>query len=240
MESLGRLAGKVAHDFNNMLGVIVNYANFVVEEASSPNPDISSIAADAQQIVQATERGTSLTQQLLAFASRSVVQPSAVDLNALIASALSSGLAGPPGSPSFGLPGRPPSGLSGSFGPSASAAPPGIEFQPGSDLPPVIGDPAQLARLIGNIVESFGGAIVMSTGRDGDRVSLQATDPGKELTVSEVERAFEPFASIGGSGFGLAMAYGIVMQAGGEIGIESSLGGGTTVTVLLPASSSSS
>jgi signal transduction histidine kinase len=206
MESLGRLAGKVAHDFNNMLGVIVNYANFVVEEASSPTPDISSIAADAQQIVQAAERGTNLTQQLLAFASHSVVQPSSVDLNALIASAL----------------------------------PEGVDFRPGSGLPLVVGDPAQLARLIGNIVESLGGALVMSTGRDGDRISLQATDPGKELTVSEVERAFEPFASIGGSGFGLALAYGIVMQAGGEIGIESSLGAGTTVTVLLPASSSSS
>ncbi|NMO57225.1 hypothetical protein HH310_39390 [Actinoplanes sp. TBRC 11911] len=229
MESLGRLAGKVAHDFNNMLGVIVNYANFVVEEASSPTPDMSSIAADAQQIVQATARGTNLTQQLLAFASRSVVQPLAVDLNALIASSLPemSGVAG---------------GVGESVGSALSAGlgePAGVEFRPGADLPLVVGDPAQLARLIGNIVESFGGPVMMSTGRDGDRVSLQATDPGKDLTVSEVERAFEPFASIGGSGFGLAMAYGIVMQAGGEIGIESSLGAGTTVTVLLPASPSS-
>lgn len=212
MESLGRLAGKVAHDFNNMLGVIVNYANFVVEEASSPAPDIASIAADAQQIVQATARGTNLTQQLLAFASRSVVQPSAVDLNEVITSSLDAG----------------------------DSPPDGVEFRPGSDLPPVVGDRAQLVRLIGNIVESLGGAVALETARLGDQVRLTGTDLGKELTVSEVERAFEPFASIGGSGFGLAMAYGIVMQTGGEIGIESSLGAGTTVTVLLPASSSSS
>ena len=204
MESLGRLAGKVAHDFNNMLGVIVNYANFVAEEAASPSPDISGIAADAQQIIQATSRGTQLTQQLLAFASRSVVQPSSVDLNQALSSAL----------------------------------PAGVDFRPGSDLPLVTCDPTLPARLVGNIVESLGGGVVVSTARHGDQVQLQAADPGKELTVSEVERAFEPFASIGGTGFGLAMAYGMVMQAGGEIGIESSLGAGTTVTVLLPAAPS--
>jgi two-component system, cell cycle sensor histidine kinase and response regulator CckA len=206
MESLGRLAGKVAHDFNNMLGVIVNYANFVAEEAASPSPDLSGISSDAQQIIQATERGTRLTQQLLAFASRSAVRPSSVDLNQLIGSCL----------------------------------PDGVEFRPGGDLPPVAGDPAALVQLIGNIVESLGGGVVMDTDRHGAQVRLRATDLSKELTCSEVERAFEPFFSIGGSGFGLAMAYGIVMQAGGEICIESSIGAGTTVTVLLPASPASS
>jgi signal transduction histidine kinase len=206
MESLGRLAGKVAHDFNNMLGVVVNYANFVVEEASSPSPDISGIAADAQQIIHATERGARLTQQLLAFASRSPVRPSLVDLNQVVNGSL----------------------------------PAGVEFRPGSSLPAVVCDPSQLPPLVGNIVESLDDAIVMSTDHHGDQVRLQATAPGKELTVSEVAQAFEPFFSIGGTGFGLAMAYGIVMQAGGEIGIESSLGTGTTVTVLLPASPTSS
>ena len=206
MESLGRLAGKVAHDFNNMLGVIVNYANFVAEEASESSPDISAISADARQIIQATERGTLLTRQLLAFASRSVVRPTAVDLNQLIGSSL----------------------------------PDGVDFRPGSKLPPVAGDPGQLAHLAGNIIENLGGGIVLETDRHGDWVRLRATNLSKELTCSEVERAFEPFFSIGGSGFGLAMAYGIVMQAGGEIEIESSLGAGTTVTVLLPASPVSS
>ncbi|MFD0517698.1 PAS domain S-box protein [Paractinoplanes durhamensis] len=81
LESLGQLAGGIAHDFNNMLGVIVNYANFVIEEAAEPAPDLSAIAADAKQVVQAGKRGTDLTHQLLSFARREVVRPQPLDLN---------------------------------------------------------------------------------------------------------------------------------------------------------------
>lgn len=207
MESLGRLAGKVAHDFNNMLGVVVNYANFVIEEAESGQPDVSAISADARQIIRAGERGADLTQQLLAFAGRAPVQPSPVDLNKVISATLR----------------------------------PELSFQPDSDIPPAICDPSQLSRLVDILVS--GGRLVIDTARQGDRVRLRVSDPDSVMSAAELSRAFEPFAlsssSLSPSGLGLAMAYGIVTQAGGEIGIESSPGKGTTVTVLLPASPSS-
>ncbi|MEV6489555.1 PAS domain S-box protein [Actinoplanes sp. NPDC051633] len=84
LESLGQLAGGIAHDFNNMLGVIVNYAHFVIEEASADKPDLATIVTDAQQVIKAGERGTALTHQLLAFARREVVRPQVLDFNSVI------------------------------------------------------------------------------------------------------------------------------------------------------------
>jgi PAS domain S-box-containing protein len=231
LESLGQLAGGIAHDFNNMLGVIVNYANFVIEEASSADPDLAAIVADARQVVRAGERGTDLTHQLLAFARREVVRPRELDLNEVIAAAEET--------------------LHGALGEQVK-----LVLRPGADLPSVTCDPGQIEQLLVNLAVNardampHGGSLVIDTSGHraaraeqdlpaGEYVRLRVTDSGRGMAAHVAERAFEPFfttkASGEGSGLGLATVYGIVTQAGGAVGISSEPGLGTTVTVLLPA-----
>jgi two-component system, cell cycle sensor histidine kinase and response regulator CckA len=234
LESLGQLAGGIAHDFNNMLGVIVNYASFVIEEASSPDPDLKTIAADARQVIKAGERGTDLTHQLLAFARREVVRPEVLDLNAVIADVEEL--------------------LRRSIGEHIT-----LIVRPG-DLPRVTCDPGQIEQLLVNLAVNardampHGGKLVIDTARHelpagdadvapGEYVRLRVCDSGHGMSADVVERAFEPFfttkASGEGTGLGLATVYGIVTQAGGSVSISSEPGLGTTVTVLLPAGASS-
>jgi PAS domain S-box-containing protein len=220
LESLGQLAGGIAHDFNNMLGVILNYASFVIEEAESAEPDVAAIAADAEQVIRAGKRGTDLTHQLLSFARREVVRPQPVDLNALIAGVQEL--------------------LRRTLGEHIT-----LLFRPDPDLPMVTCDPNQIEQLLVMLALNArdampsGGNLVIDTGCLDDRVRLRVTDCGRGMAPDVVERAFEPFfttkASGEGTGLGLATVYGIVTQAGGEVGINSEVGLGTTVTVLLPA-----
>ncbi|GIF26461.1 PAS domain S-box-containing protein [Actinoplanes tereljensis] len=222
LESLGQLAGGVAHDFNNMLGVIVNYASFVIEEATSPTPDLSAIAADAEQVVQAGKRGTDLTHQLLSFARREVVRPQVMDLNTAI--------------------GEVEEMLRRSIGEHIN-----LIVRPADGLPSVVCDPGQISQVLVNLALNArdampgGGDLVIDTGRHGEQVRLRVGDSGTGMAPEVVERAFEPFfttkGSGAGTGLGLATVYGIITQADGEVSIASSPGVGTTVTVLLPASS---
>jgi two-component system, cell cycle sensor histidine kinase and response regulator CckA len=219
LESLGQLAGGIAHDFNNMLGVIVNYANFVIEEAESDEPDVKMIAADAQQVIKAGERGTGLTHQLLAFARREVVRPQVLDLNEVISEVEEM--------------------LRRSIGDHITLL---VRSAPG--LPAVTCDRGQIEQLLVNLAVNArdampnGGNLVIDTGRHGDFVRLRVSDSGKGMAPDVVERAFEPFFTTkgrgDGPGLGLATVYGIVTQANGEVSIASSPGLGTTVTVLLP------
>jgi PAS domain S-box-containing protein len=231
LEGLGQLAGGIAHDFNNMLGVIVNYANFVIEEAESAAPDLKAIAADAQQVIRAGQRGTDLTHQLLAFARREVVRPQVLNLNDVIADVGQL--------------------LRASIGDGIT-----ITSRPAAALPSVTCDPGQIEQLLVNLATNArdampaGGNLVIETsvariGADhpdlapGEYVRLRVRDSGRGMAPDVAERAFEPFfttkASGEGTGLGLATVYGIVTQAGGVVSIESAAGLGTTVTVLLPA-----
>ena len=220
LESLGQLAGGIAHDFNNMLGVIVNYANFVIEEAESKTPDLKAIAADAKQVVRAGQRGTDLTHQLLSFARREVVRPQVLDLNAAIYSVEEM--------------------LRRSLGEHINLL---VRVEPG--LPAVVCDPGQVEQMLVSLAVNArdampgGGDLVIDTGRHGDQVRLRVSDSGSGMSADVLERAFEPFFTTkgsGGTGLGLATVYGIVTQAGGEVSLTSSVGVGTTVTVLLPTS----
>jgi two-component system cell cycle sensor histidine kinase/response regulator CckA len=235
LESLGQLAGGVAHDFNNMLGVIVNYAGFVIEEAQGPNPDLAAIVSDAQQIVRAGERGTDLTHQLLAFARREVVRPEVLNLNDAIVDVEHL--------------------LRRSIGEHIA-----LTTRPGADLPPITADPGQIEQILVNLALNArdampsGGTLVIDTseldvdGQDdatgselepGRYIRLRVGDSGTGMTPDVMERAFEPFfttkRSGEGTGLGLATVYGIVTQAGGDVSIASEQGVGSTVTVLLPA-----
>jgi two-component system cell cycle sensor histidine kinase/response regulator CckA len=222
LESLGQLAGGIAHDFNNMLGVIVNYASFVIEEATSEEPDLKMIESDARQVVRAGQRGTDLTHQLLSFARRDVVRPQVLDLNKVI--------------------GDVEEMLRRSIGEHIT-----LLFRPGADLPTVTCDPGQMEQVLVNLALNArdampgGGNLVIDTCVHDHKVRLRVSDSGKGMTPEVLERVFEPFfttkASGEGTGLGLATVYGIVMQAEGEIGIASEPGLGTTVTLLLPASS---
>jgi len=219
LESLGQLAGGIAHDFNNMLGVIVNYANFVIEEASGDRPALSTIIADAQQVIRAGERGTALTHQLLAFARREVVRPEVLDFNAVITGFEEM--------------------LRASVGSRIT-----LDLRLAPDLPPVNCDPGQIEQLLLNLAVNAkdampdGGQLVIDTARQDDGVRLRVSDSGGGMPPDVVERAFEPFfttkASGEGTGLGLATVYGIVTQASGSVSITSQPGVGTTVTVLLP------
>ncbi|MFI5938577.1 ATP-binding protein [Actinoplanes sp. NPDC051494] len=237
LEALGQLAGGVAHDFNNLLGVIVNYANFVIEEAEGEKPDAATIVSDAQQVVRAGERGTTLTHQLLKFARREVVRPQVLDLNDAVADA-----------------GQRLREILGD----------GIELitRPAAGLPSITCDPAQieqvLVSLTGNARDAMptGGNLVIDTAAahlatgehpelaPGDYVRLRVSDSGRGMTPDVIERAFEPFFTTRpnheATGLGLATVYGIVTQAGGSVSIASEPNLGTTVTVLLPSCAASS
>ncbi|WP_045743407.1 hybrid sensor histidine kinase/response regulator [Actinoplanes rectilineatus] len=219
LESLGQLAGGIAHDFNNMLGVILNYASFVVEEAQSGRPDPALIIADAEQVIQAGNRGTDLTHQLLAFARREVVRPQPLDLNALISGAQEL--------------------LRRTIGDHLT-----LVFRPGGDLPLVTCDPHQIEQMLVILALNArdampsAGELAIDTDCHEERVRLRVADTGRGMPEDVRDRAFEPFfttkGSAEGTGLGLATVYGIVTQAGGEVSIASEVGRGTTVTVLLP------
>jgi PAS domain S-box-containing protein len=230
LESLGQLAGGIAHDFNNMLGVIVNYASFVIDEASGDDPDLQTIVADARQVIKAGERGTDLTHQLLAFARREVVRPEVLDLNTVIRDVEEL--------------------LRRTLGEHIV-----LITRLDADLPSVTWDPGQIEQLLVNLALNArdampqGGRLVIDTAchqihdhptlEAGDYVRLRVSDSGRGMSAEVKERAFEPFFTTKGSGegtgLGLATVYGIVTQAGGDVSITSEPGLGSTFTVLLPA-----
>jgi PAS domain S-box-containing protein len=231
MEAVGRLAGGVAHDFNNLLTAIIGYAEVL---GGQPELAVESRGFLAE-IRKGAGRAAVLTQQLLAYSRKQVLQPRLVDLNALISGtqamlrrligeniALSSDLA--------------------------------------HDLSPIRADPNQIEQVILNLSLNArdampdGGSIVFVTrdasldeqycrGRPdatpGKYVLLGVSDNGHGMTAEVRSRVFEPFFTtkgIGkGTGLGLATVYGIVRQSGGHVTVCSEAGWGTTFRVYLPA-----
>nr|WP_296069038.1 PAS domain S-box protein [uncultured Actinoplanes sp.] len=232
LEGLGQLAGGVAHDFNNLISVIDNYATFIAEAAVEAGLD--DIAGDAAQITRAARRGADLTHQLLAFARREVVRPRPLDLNEVVT----------------GIERM----LRTSIGEHISLS---VRLTDG--LPPVTADPGQLDQVLLNLAVNardampHGGDLTIETHRvDVDRtyatgrpqvrpgsyVRLRVSDTGTGMPSAVIERAFEPFFTTKpagkGTGLGLATVYGIVTAAGGDLSIYSEPGMGTTFTILLP------
>jgi PAS domain S-box-containing protein len=240
LESLGQLAGGVAHDFNNLLGVIMNFAIFLKEnlEAAALERDgdrwLPAIK-DAERIIRASESASRLTHQLLAFARREIVQPRALNVNAVV------------------LELEPL--LRRTLGEHIQ-----FETLPGDGLWPVLIDPGHLEQVLTNLAVNArdamrqGGKLVIDTenvvvdetftmGRPGLKpgryVRLRVSDTGTGMDTETLQRVFEPFFTTKpkgeGTGLGLATVHGIINQAGGYISLYSEIGLGTRVHALLPA-----
>jgi len=235
LESVGTLAAGVAHDFNNMLTAIRGYSQLLLARLAPGTVE----RHHAEEIERAADRAAKLTAQLLAFGRRQVLEPRAVDLNALVSDL----------SPM----------LSRLVGPEVE-----VTVEPGLELRSVSADPVQMEQVILNIVVNAadampaGGRIVLRTrnvdvdhdveGPDGTGaqelsggayVELAISDSGHGMDADTLEHVFEPFFTtkeVGlGDGLGLSTAYGIVKQSGGTIVAESPAGSGATFRVLLPA-----
>jgi PAS domain S-box-containing protein len=231
MEAIGRLAGGVAHDFNNILTVINGYSALALGQIAEGDPVRQAVA----QIRDSGERAALLTGQLLAFSRKQVLRPALVDLNALLA--------------------RMEGMLARLIGEDVE-----LVIRPAHGLRTVKADAAQLEQVVLNLVVNArdampnGGQLMIHTANvDGDEtcgehssaarreyVLLAINDTGCGMDEATRERVFEPFFTTKGpdkgTGLGLATVYGAVTQSGGHVQVQSAPGAGTTFQVYLPAS----
>ncbi len=226
---VGRLASGVAHDYNNVIGVVLNYATLITEESAD-----AQIQDDAKEIVQAAERAADLTAQLLSFGRRDLARPVVTDVAPVLRAV--SRLVGRTAGHNFTV----------------------VEEIAAVPMRVVV-DPSKLERVLMNLFVNArdampaGGKAVLRCApahlgdtaaedagvRAGDWIVIDVIDAGVGMPKEVVARAFEPFFTTKepgrGTGLGLATSYGIVQQAGGHIRIDSTVGVGTTVRVMLPA-----
>jgi PAS domain S-box-containing protein len=230
MEAVGRLAGGVAHDFNNMLAVIVGHADLALERTAPDSP----LHADLLEIQKAAQRSADLTRQLLAFARKQTIAPQVLDLNDTIAGMLK-------------LLGR-------LIGENIH-----LLWKPAGHLWQVHMDPAQIDQILANLVVNARdaiagvGQITIETGKvafdeaycethadfvPGQYVLLAVSDNGCGMDPGVLAQLFDPFFTtkpLGqGTGLGLATVYGIVKQNHGFIHVYSEPGQGATFKIYLP------
>ncbi|MFI1990725.1 ATP-binding protein [Actinoplanes sp. NPDC020271] len=230
MESLGNLAGGVAHDFNNILAIIANYTDFAIEETA----DRPGVQADLIQVRTAVERATNLTRQLLTFTRGDAIQPRDVGLNTALAEIEAM--------------------LERTIGEHIH-----LVVVPSATPLTVHADPGQLQQVLLNLAINArdampdGGTLVLEANQadlDGDELNMQPplpagryarleiSDTGEGMPPEVAERIFEPFFTTKprgkGTGLGLATVYGIVTEAGGSVNLYSEPGVGTTFRVYLP------
>jgi len=239
LESLSTLAGGVAHDFNNILGSILAYEGFVSESITELTTSGTMAAeigqallADLNQIRKGGQRATGLTQQLLTFGSRKIIDLSALDLNQAIRA--SNALL----TPTIGTDIR-------------------IVTDLAPDLRPVLAEPTIIAQILHNLTRNAaqampgGGTLTLTTADEdntdvpdpgeapptGTYARLTVHDSGEGMTPETLKRAVEPFFTTRGrglgTGLGLATVYGIVNQLGGVLRITSTAGNGTAITIHL-------
>lgn len=215
LEAVGTLAGGIAHDFNNLLTVITGFTQMALEEI----PDGTPIADDLGQVVSAAERATRLTRQLLAFSRKQVLKPTVLDLN-VVTEDLAPMLRRLIGEHIL------------------------LRIDRDNEPSRILADRGQLEQVIINLVVNGrdamprGGQITLRIQRSEGAVSFAAEDTGAGIPDHIRERIFEPFFTTKeqgkGTGLGLSTVYGIVKQSGGTIDVASSVGSGTTFTIVFP------
>ena len=223
MEAVGRLAGGVAHDFNNILGIISGHAELLESNASS-----QSERGRAEKIISATEKAASLTRQLLAFGRKQVMSLKLLDL-AMVLEGLSSMVD------------------------CLMGAEVQITIQAAKNIGLVRADQSQMEQVIMNLLANAreampeGGTLTITIDRyqssidhpelpPGEYACLSFMDTGVGMSQEVQSRIFEPFFTTKktGSGLGLSTVYGIVKQSGGYITVESEVQRGSTFSVYLP------
>jgi len=230
LDSLGQLAGGVAHDTNNMLGVIIGYSDLMLEKL----PEGSPARGDLEQIRKAAFHSAELNRQLLGFARRQTIQPVVADLNQLVESTQKM--------------------LRRLIGEQHA-----VIWKPATSLGLVCVDPSQVDQVLTNLVlnarDALGasGSITLETANvtvdeafqqlhpeaePGTYVVLRVTDTGHGMSREVLARIFEPFFTTKGlgrgTGLGLAMVYGIARQNRGFVSVYSSPERGTTFCFYLP------
>jgi PAS domain S-box-containing protein len=230
MESVGRLAGGVAHDFNNMLNVIIGYAELGQMKATPDDP----LHADLEEILDAARRSSDIIRQLLAFARKQTIQPKVMDINELIEGTLKM--------------------LRRLIGEDIT-----LFWQPGANLRSIYMDATQMDQILANLLVNAKdaidgvGTVTIETRKvtldrqycevhagftPGDFVLLAVSDDGCGMDRHTREKLFEPFFSTKkkgkGTGLGLATVYGIVKQNNGFINVYSEPGTGTIFKIYLP------
>jgi PAS domain S-box-containing protein len=234
LASIGELAGGIAHDFNNILCLIAPYAEMVAEaikpeavaEHGADDVYWETVRSDIDQILRAVDRGAELAFRLLAFAGREVFQPRALNVENVIDEVAAL--------------------LERSLGEHVQLT---VEVAP--ETWPILFDPGLLEQVLLNLAVNAryaladGGTLTMTTENvhghvaGSNHVRIRVADNGVGMSPDTLQRVFEPFFTtkpLGeGTGMGLASSYGLITRAGGTIDVESELGEGTTVTILLPA-----
>lgn len=230
MEFVGRLAGGVAHDFNNMLGVILGHTELALEMTEPSQP----IHDDLLEICKAASRSAELTRQLLAFARKQTIAPKVLDLNDAVAGMLTM--------------------LRRLLGENIQ-----IKWLPGEGVWPIKMDPSQIDQVLANLcvnardaIADVGNLTIETTNRTfdeeycashagflpGEYLRLAVSDDGCGMDKETLAHVFEPFFTtkgVGeGTGLGLATVYGIVRQNGGFLNAYSEPGSGSTFTIYLP------
>lgn len=230
METIGRLAGGISHDFNNILTVISGHAELALAKIDED----SDLYEDIEDIYNTAERASRLTRQLLAFSRRQIVEPKVIDINSELMTFDKM--------------------LRRIIGEDIE-----LLFLPEESIWPVRIDTIQIEQVITNLVINSrdampdGGKLVIETknttldetypalhigSEPGDYVMIAVTDNGFGMDTETVDKIFEPFFTTKGhgkgTGLGLSTCYGIVKQNGGNIWVYSEPGQGTTVKIYLP------
>ena len=236
MDAVGKLAGGVAHEVNNMMTAVIGFAEYALKQL----PPDHEVRPDIEEVIKAGTRAAAVTQQLLAFSRRQPHQPSLLNLHEVI--------------PELGK-----------LLERLLGAEHELRLDVPADLPPVLADRNQLEQVLVNLALNArdamdpGGRLVIAGSvveiddasaaspvvevRTGRYVRIRVSDTGHGMSAEAREHAFEPFYTtkpLGqGTGLGLSTVYGIIKQSGGYVWIDSRLGEGTSVTVDLPAVSES-
>lgn len=231
MESIGRLAGGVAHDFNNMLSIILGYGDIIYQKLLPGDP----LREEVEEILKAGRRSADLTRQLLAFSRKQTLQPEVLDINKVIRNIEKM--------------------LRRLIGEDIE-----LDISLSRNLSHVKVDPGQIEQVIMNLAVNardamhMGGKLIIETNEveldetyaqnhpgvsQGKYVMLAISDTGCGMDKEVLAQIFDPFFTTKergkGTGLGLATVYGIVKQSGGNIWVYSEPGHGSTFKIYLPA-----